>query len=220
MHRNRHAALEAAGEVVAFHHAGDGVARGQLDQAAGAERIAPFGVVADFGAVGVQHQAGLGVVGLGVFADLLGRERRAGGVAAAGIADLGGEVADQEDHRMAEILQLAHLVQHHRVAQVNVGRGGIQAELDAQGRAGGAAAGQLGGEFGDDEQFVATPLGHAQIFGDPGVDGVGGGRHDIRFYQKKMKNRSKKQQVCASITCHRSFCTTHSTPVRAAGISC
>jgi hypothetical protein len=34
---------------------------------------------------------------------------------------------------MAQVLQLAHLVEHHGVAQVDVGRRRVQAQLDAQG---------------------------------------------------------------------------------------
>ncbi len=81
---------------------------------------------------GIQHQAGLREIGLGVFVDLLARQRRAGGVAARRIADHRREIADQEDHLMAQILQLAHLVQDDRVAEVQVRRGRVQAELDAQ----------------------------------------------------------------------------------------
>ena len=33
---------------------------------------------------------------------------------------------------MPQILQLAHLVEHHGVANVDVGRGRVQAQLDAQ----------------------------------------------------------------------------------------
>ena len=33
---------------------------------------------------------------------------------------------------MAEVLELAELLQDHRVAEVDVGRGGVQAELHAQ----------------------------------------------------------------------------------------
>ncbi len=33
---------------------------------------------------------------------------------------------------MAEVLELTHLVQQHRVAQVQVRRGGVEAGLDAQ----------------------------------------------------------------------------------------
>jgi hypothetical protein len=54
-----------------------------------------------------------------------------------------GEVADQEDHLVAQVLQLAHLVQHHRVADVDVGRRGVQPQLDAQRLAGGFGARQL-----------------------------------------------------------------------------
>jgi hypothetical protein len=40
---------------------------------------------------------------------------------------------------VAQVLQLAHLVEHHRVAQVDVGRGRVQPQLDAQRLAGGSA---------------------------------------------------------------------------------
>ena len=59
---------------------------------------------------------------------------------------------------MAEVLQLAHLVQHDRVADVDVGRGRIETELDAQRRAGGRAAGQLLQEFFFDQQLVRAAL--------------------------------------------------------------
>ena len=48
---------------------------------------------------------------------------------------------------MAEILQLAHLVEHDRVADVDVGRGRIEAELDTQRLARGRAASELLLEF-------------------------------------------------------------------------
>jgi murein DD-endopeptidase MepM/ murein hydrolase activator NlpD len=55
---------------------------------------------------------------------------------------IAGEVADQEDHLVPQVLQLAHLVEHHGVADVDVGRGGVQPELDAQRLAGGLGLGQ------------------------------------------------------------------------------
>ncbi len=72
---------------------------------------------------------------------------------------------------MAQVLQLAHLVEHHGVAQVDVRRGRIQPQLDPQRHAGGAAAGQLAGEFGFDQQFIASALGNTQIDFDFGGDG-------------------------------------------------
>ncbi|KAG1255283.1 hypothetical protein G6F68_010450 [Rhizopus microsporus] len=71
---------------------------------------------------------------------------------------------------MAKVLQLAHLVQHHGVAQMDIRRGGIQPQLDAQGHAGGAALGQLAGEFGLDQQLVEAENGYTQIGVDIGSD--------------------------------------------------
>ena len=60
------------------------------------------------------------------------RHRRAGDVAAGRIADQAGHVADQEDHGVAQILEVLHLAEQDGVAQVQIGRGGIEAGLDAQ----------------------------------------------------------------------------------------
>jgi hypothetical protein len=59
---------------------------------------------------------------------------------------------------VAQVLQLAQLVQHHGVAQVQVGRGRVQAQLDAQRLAALFRARQLLGEFAFDQQFVDTRL--------------------------------------------------------------
>jgi hypothetical protein len=63
---------------------------------------------------------------------VLAGERLAGDVLAGRVADHAGEVADQEDHLMAQILELAHLVQQHGMAQVQIRRRRIEAGLDAQ----------------------------------------------------------------------------------------
>ena len=68
----------------------------------------------------------------GVGLHLLRRQPRARHVAPGRIADQTGEIADQEDHLVTELLKLAHLVDQHRVAQVQVGCRGIEARLDAQ----------------------------------------------------------------------------------------
>jgi hypothetical protein len=39
-------------------------------------------------------------------------------------------IADDEDHQMALVLKLAQLAQRDRVAEVDVGRGRVDAELD------------------------------------------------------------------------------------------
>ena len=82
-------------------------------------------------------------IGFGVDLDLFRRQRRTGRVAAGRIANGGRKVTDQEDHRVAEILQLTKLIEHHRVTDVNVGSRGIQTELATQLGAGRLGAGQL-----------------------------------------------------------------------------
>ena len=119
-------------EVVALQEARQRVAARELNEARRAERVAPFGVVADFGAFEVQHHPGLIEVGLGVRFDLFARERRTGRVAARRIADRGGEVAHEEDHLVPKVLQLAQFIEHHRMPDVNVGSRGVQPQLAAK----------------------------------------------------------------------------------------
>ena len=86
----------------------------------------------DFGLGRVEDLHGLFDVGLGVGLDLLMGELRARGVLARRIADEGGAVADNEGNVVAQVLELAHLLQGHGMAQVQVGARGINAELDVE----------------------------------------------------------------------------------------
>ena len=94
----------------------------------------PVGVVHQLDAVGieVEHRPHLLDVGAGVGLDLVGGQRRAGGRAAGGIADPGGEVADDQHREVSEILELAQFVQNDRMAEMDVGRGRVDAELHPQ----------------------------------------------------------------------------------------
>ncbi len=49
-----------------------------------------------------------------------------------GSPDHRGEIADQENRRVPQILKMLQLAQHHGVAQMNIGRRGIHAQLHAQ----------------------------------------------------------------------------------------
>ncbi len=49
-----------------------------------------------------------------------------------GIADHGGEIADEKNGRVPFILKVLELAQDDGVAEVQIGRGGIDAKLDAQ----------------------------------------------------------------------------------------
>jgi hypothetical protein len=132
VHRDRQAPLVALAEVVAFQDPRHRIARRQLDHPARTERIAPLGVVADLRLRCIQHQRSLPEIRLGVRLDLLTGQRWPGRIAPGRIADRSREVADQENDTMAEVLQLPHLVEHDRMAEMQVGRCGIEPQLDAQ----------------------------------------------------------------------------------------
>ena len=128
--------LEALVELVALEHLRDGEVGGEADHALEAELVEPLGVEADLGLVAVEDAEDLVGVGFRVFVDLLAGQRLAGDVAAGGIADERGEVADEEDDLVAEILEVLELAHEHGVAEVQVGRGGIESGLDAERHAG------------------------------------------------------------------------------------
>ena len=167
------AGVKARVKVVALHHAGDGVLGRQLDHAARAQLVAPLAVVAQLGFFRAEHFVGLGAIGFGVGADLFGAQRRAGGVAAARVANEGGEVANEEDDGVAQVLQLAQLVEYDGVAQMDVGRGGVQAQFDAQRLAGGFGAGEFLFPVGGGQQFIAAAQGDLHGFAHAVGDGKG-----------------------------------------------
>ena len=128
--------------------------RAQTDHVFKLQRSEPFAVEADFGFRRIENLENLRLVGFGVAVDFFARHGRAGDVAAGGIADQAGHVSDQEDDRMAQILKMLHLAQQHGVAEVQVGRGGIEARFHAQRTApcgGGQALAQVffANEFGE-----------------------------------------------------------------------
>src|ERR1019366_8243985 len=65
-------------------------------------------------------------------------------------------VADQEDDGVAEVLEVLHLAEEHGVAQVQVRRGGVEADFNAE-----FAAGLGGLNEGLAQVFFADNLRHA-----------------------------------------------------------
>lgn len=146
-------------------------------------------------------------IGLSVNLDLLGRQRRTGRVAAGRIADGCRKVADQENHRVAEILQLTKLIEYNRVTDVNVRCRGIQTELAAQLGASRLGAGQLLLQFAFDQKRVGTAGNRGHCLLDFGRDfvflffGTGGfNRHRYGipksfFIQRLRHIRSKRSDI-------------------------
>ena len=132
MDRDRLIALVALREVVALEHARDRVTPGDFDETRGVHAAEPARIEIDARLVAIQDLEDLLLVGLRVRLDLVARERRPRRVATGRIADHSGEIADQERDFVTEGLELPHLVDEHRVAEMQIGRGRIEPRLDAQ----------------------------------------------------------------------------------------
>ncbi len=126
---------EALFKVVALQHAGHGGIGGQADEVRRVHAAEPAGIEFHHRLFRVQDLEDLALVGLGIGEHLLFRERRPRFATARGVADAPGEVADEEDDRVPQFLKMAHLVHDHRMAEMQVGRRGVKAHLDAQGTA-------------------------------------------------------------------------------------
>ena len=122
-------------EVVALEDPRDRDPRRQSNQPRGAEGVQPLAVELDDRLVRVENLEGLLRVGAGVLLDLLAGQLRAGRLLPGGVADRPREVADHEDDPVTRVLEVAHLAEDHRVAEVDVGRGRVEADFDGHGAA-------------------------------------------------------------------------------------
>ena len=124
----------ALGEVVALEDARHRGRGGELEDLLDGERREPLAVVAhlELGGVVVEDQEGLLLVGLGVGVDDRAVEARPRLAAPRRVADARRVVADDEHRDVPGVLELAQLVEDHGVAEMDVGRRGVDAELDAQ----------------------------------------------------------------------------------------
>ena len=129
MQVNRVALAIALAEVLAGQELLHGKMRGNVNQVAELERAQPLVVVADDRAFRVQHLEGLVRISLGIGHDLFKGHERAGLVLVAGVAHQAGERADEEDGRVAQVLELAQFAHGHGVAQVQVRSARVHAQV-------------------------------------------------------------------------------------------
>lgn len=130
-------------EVLALEHLLESDAAIEADDFFVSHFAKPIAVEDDFGFFFIEDFESLFLVGGGVREDGIAGELRAGGGASARVADHGGEVADDEDGVVAEVLELAEFGEADGVAEVDIWGGGIDTHFDAEG----ALGSEFGGEF-------------------------------------------------------------------------
>src|SRR5512134_293687 len=117
-------APESLLESLALEHAGNGLECAELRHLYGAHLFQPFAVEPDSCLCRIEDLEDLRLVGLGVLQHIVLRQDLARFALACGIADHAGEIAYEECHFMAKVLELAHLLQKHGMAEMYVrGRG-------------------------------------------------------------------------------------------------
>jgi hypothetical protein len=126
----------AGGEVLPLEHPRHREVRRLTDDLLEGQRPEPLRIEPHLGSSHVQDFPQLRLVRLGIVPDLVPRERPARLGAARRVADHPGEVADDDDDLVAQLLEVAQLLQHHGVAEVQVGRRRVEPELDLQRDAG------------------------------------------------------------------------------------
>ena len=120
------------GKIITLEHARYRVSGGQPHPFLGGQGPQPAIVEIDNGLLGIQNLEDLFLVGFRVFQDLFPGQGRAGLVSPRRISDPAGEVSDEKNDAVAQILKVFHLTQQHGVAQVQIGRRRIKADLDGK----------------------------------------------------------------------------------------
>ena len=156
--------VETLVEVLAFEHLRDRKFGGKADPVRRLQLVEPLAIETGLGLGLGKNLEDLRHVGFGVAHDFFRAKRRTGSRAARGIANHAGEVADQKDDGVAEVLKVFELAQEHRVAEMQVGRGGIKSGLDPKWLARGASFLQLGAEFALANNFRRAFLDVSQLF--------------------------------------------------------
>ena len=134
-------------KILPLQHPGHRVPGRQADEVLSLHGLHPAAVEIDEGFVRVQDLEDLALVSGGVGLNLLLGQGRPGLALAGGVADQAGEVADEKDHLVPQVLEVFELLNEHGVAQVQIRGGGVEPGLDPQGCPRGPGLLQAGSKF-------------------------------------------------------------------------
>ncbi len=161
MQRDRLPRRPALLEVVPLQDPGDRHAGAQPHDPFGAEGREPAAVEFDRRFLWIEDREGLFGVRGSVLFDFGAGQLRARRLLSRWVADHPGEVAHDENDAVARVLEVLHLADHDRVAEVDVGRGRVKSHLDRQG-----PARDLAGEVVLLDQIDCAALEEGDLVGD------------------------------------------------------
>ena len=112
------------------------------------------------GLFGVKYAEDLAGVGLRILNHLFPGKRGAGRILAAGITDHPGEISDQEQGMVPQILKVTHFVEQNSMTQMQVWRGGVKSGFDSER----TIQSKLLRELLFEQELAATALDDFQLF--------------------------------------------------------
>src|SRR6266436_319607 len=127
MHGDRLIVRKARTKIFALEHPGETVTSAKADYFIAGEFVEPFAVVADLSFFFVEDFVNLGEISLGIGVDLLARERGTSFGLPGWVSNHRGEIADEEDGGVAEVLKMFQFAKDDGVAQVKIGGRGVDA---------------------------------------------------------------------------------------------
>ena len=120
-------------EIIPLHHASDSIVRSQLNQSIGCHRSHPSTVKFNGGFAGVENLEDLSLIGRGIVPHLFFGQGFTGFGYAGRISDHPGEITDQEDDLVAEILKVLQFMDQDRMPKMKVRCRWIKPRLNTQG---------------------------------------------------------------------------------------
>ena len=148
MHGDRLLLVKALMKILTLQQLRNGVLRHQSHEIVGRQSPHPAAIEIDHRLFRIENLEDLLFIRLRILLDLLAAERRPRHRPSRRVANHPGEVANQKNRRVPQILKVLQLAQHDRVPQMQVGRGRVHSQLHPQRFARGARLLQLCPQIG------------------------------------------------------------------------
>src|ERR1700741_4144224 len=114
-------------KIIALKNLFDSHMRSQTDEPIRAGLVHPLRVEADLSLVRIEKLEDLAFVGFGVRVDFFTRQLRSGGALSGRVTNQTGEISDQKNDCVAQLLKCLQFANNNRMTQMDVGSGRVGA---------------------------------------------------------------------------------------------